>query len=96
MVPGIRRFRQYYATIRFLLIVGGAVAFAIAALRSETTTGLMQNVGWFLLCATVLFIDPENPPDQKVVTTPDHDAILTADDLRAARAHWAGEPKEPE
>jgi hypothetical protein len=64
MVPGLRRLRAYYATIRFMLIIGGGIAFVLAALKADTLTGAMQNVGWFLLCATVLFIDPENPPNQ--------------------------------
>jgi hypothetical protein len=58
----LHRIRHAFPTIRFLLIVGGAVAFALAAVRADTLTGVMQNVGWLLLCATVLFLDPENPP----------------------------------
>jgi len=71
MVPGIRRFRRYYATARFLLIVGGGVAFALAAVRSVTFSEALQNVGWLLLCATVLFIDPENPPNQTALSIED-------------------------
>lgn len=59
----LRRIRRAFPTIRFMLVVGGMVAFALAAIVAETLTGAMQNLGWFLLCATVLFLDPENPPN---------------------------------
>jgi hypothetical protein len=79
MVPGLRRFRRYYATARFMLIIGAAVAFALAALRfeSDASVHLLQNIGWMLLCLTVLFIDPENPPNSHSVPIdeePDNDS----------------------
>lgn len=73
MVPGIRRFRHYYATARFMLIIGGGVAFALAAAKSLTFSEALQNVGWLLLCATVLFIDPENPPNTQYDVDDDED-----------------------
>ncbi len=58
----LRRIRRAFPTIRFMLIIGGVVAFALAAITASTPEGHMENVGWLLLCLTALFIDPENPP----------------------------------
>jgi len=58
----MKRLSHLFPTVRFMLIIGGAMAFALAAVTATTVAGTMQNVGWLLLCATVLFLDPENPP----------------------------------
>jgi hypothetical protein len=58
-----------------MLIIGGGIAFALAAVKAESITGTMQNLGWLMLCATALFLDPENPPGSVHPGTNEEDPI---------------------
>jgi hypothetical protein len=58
----LARIRRFFPTIRFMLIIGGMVAFALSVATSQSVSDTMRSLGWFMLCATVLFLDPENPP----------------------------------
>lgn len=62
----LRKMRHFFPTIRFMLVLGGMVAFALGVVAASDVTQALQNLGWFLVCATVLFLDPENPPGTPV------------------------------
>lgn len=62
----LARIRHFFPTIRFMLVNGAGVAFTIAMLKAKDLPDALMALGWLMLCLTVLFIDPENPPHEAV------------------------------